>query len=111
VYGVKVYAQCTQGCSSGWSAAYNVAVGDFPWLTIDAWDDYGREWNVGVYLNNHLVGYAPVSFMVADGWHSVSVDWQAVPFVIFDLFSDGSYNGDPRFISSNTTLTANYRCY
>ncbi|MDR0373924.1 MAG: hypothetical protein LBI79_10355 [Nitrososphaerota archaeon] len=111
VYGVKVYAQCANGCSSGWSATYTVAVGDFPWLTIDAWDDYGREWNVEVFIDGQSVGSTPGSFMVVDGWRSVSVYWQACPFVIFDSFSDGSNNGDPRFISSNTTLTANYRCY
>jgi len=111
IYGVKVYAQCEHGCSSGWSGVHSVAVGDFPWLTVDAWDDYGNEWNVGVYLNNQFVGYTPLSLRVADGWHSVSVDWQAYIFVIFDSFSDGSNNGDPRFISSDTMLTANYRHY
>jgi len=111
VYGVRVYAQCEAGCFSGWSGVHSVAVGDFPWLTVDAWDDYGAEWNVGVYLDNKFVGCTPLSLRVADGWHSVSVDWQAYVFVIFDSFSDGSNNGDSRFISSDTVLTANYRRY
>ena len=111
-YGVSVRAQCEGGCYSGWSAPYNVAIGDNPWITIDAFDDYyGNEWNVEVYIDGKSVGGTPGSFKVAAGWHSVSVDWQAVPFVIFDSFSDGSNNGDMRFISSNMTLTANYRCY
>jgi len=110
VYGVKVYAQCEDGCPSSWSAPYSVAIGTNPWLTIDAWDDYGHQLPVNVYVDGQHVGSAPVSLMVTSGSHSVRVDSQIYIFVIIDSFSDGGNNGDYRLITSNTTLTANYRC-
>jgi len=110
VYGVKVYAQCEDGRRSSLSGPYNVAIGANPWLIIDAWDDYGNELNVGVYIDDQLVGGTPGAFMVTSGWHTLSVDWQIYIFTIFDSFSDGSDNCGYQLITSNTTLTANYRC-
>ncbi|MCL2685784.1 MAG: PKD domain-containing protein [Candidatus Bathyarchaeota archaeon] len=110
VYGVKVYAQCEDGSPSSLSGPYNVAIGTNPWLIIDAWDDYGNELNVGVYIDDQLVGGTPGAFMVTSGWHTLNVDWQIYIFTIFDSFSDGSDNCGYQLITSNTTLTANYRC-
>jgi len=110
VYGVKVYAQCEDGCPSGLSVPYRVAIGANPWVTVDAWDDYGNSLPVNVYVDGQYAGTAPVSFMVGAGSHCITVDWQIYIFVIFDHFSDGYNNGDYRTITSNTTITAYYRC-
>ncbi|MDR0373852.1 MAG: PKD domain-containing protein [Nitrososphaerota archaeon] len=110
VYGVRVYAQCEDGCRSDLSVPYSVAIGANPWVTVEAWDNYGNSLPVCVYVDGQLVDSAPVSFMVGAGSHCITVDWQIYIFVIFDSFSDGCNNGDYRTISSNTTITANYRC-
>ncbi len=110
VYGVKVYAQCEDGCRSDWSGPYRVAIGANPWVTVDAWDDYGNLLPVNVYVDGQRIDTAPVSFMVSAGSHCITVDWNIYIFVIFDHFSDGYNNGDYRTITSNTTITAYYRC-
>jgi len=109
VYGVKVYAQCENGCRSNLFGPYDVAIGVNPWLTVEAWDDYGYSLPVGVYVDGRFIDTAPVSLMVTAGSHSVAVDYQIYIFVIYDSFSDGGNNGDFRMITSDTTLTANFR--
>ena len=112
-YGVSVRAQCDSGAYGGWSEPYYVAIGDNPWLTIDAWDDYGNEINVVVWVDGQMLLYeSPVTVKVAAGWHTVTIHPEIYYyFTLLDSFSDGYGNGELRPIYSNMTLTANYRCY
>lgn len=84
-------------------------------LTVDAYDPYfENELHPNVYIDDREAGTAPISVLVAEGWHSVWVDdpvWNDNYNGYYDLeyFTDYYGNGANRPIYSDTWITAVYR--
>lgn len=108
IYNVRVQARCPSSGWSSWSTPRTIAIGNYHWLTVDAYDNYWNQLNVNVWVDDVWVGASPVSILVAEGWHRVEVDYD-LGYWYFVEFSDGYGNGESRPIYSDTWLTAYYQ--
>jgi hypothetical protein len=107
-FSVKVKAQCEGGVWSSWSNPYTVRIGAFHWLHVDAYCyPFGYDADPWVSIDGDEVGTAPVSVLVEEGWHTVTVPYQWGYWPLTG-FSDGYGNGESRPIYSDTDITAYY---
>ena len=107
-FSVKVKSQCESGVWSSWSNIHTVRIG-FHWVYLDAWDYNGQygELFPYVWIDDELIGMAPLYVQVPEGWHRITVE-DPLYWMSFYEFSDGYGNGENRPIYSNIDITAWY---